>query len=132
MDLRHAADAYRQSSLENAPPVKIVRLLYEGAIRFLGRAAGRPVTDGERARWLGRADAIVKELRCSLEPGPDPALAENLEQLYLFVEDRIAAARLDGDDAPIEEASVPARSSRRSRASNSIRAWARVSRRSCA
>lgn len=104
MDARNAAHAYRQSSLENAPPVKIVRLLYEGAIRFLGRALGRPVTDSERARWLGKADAIVKELRCSLEPGHDPSLAENLEQLYLFVEDRIAQARTSGEDVAIEEA----------------------------
>lgn len=104
MDLRNAAHAYRQSALENAPPVKIVRLLYEGAIRFLGRAVGRAPGDADRGRWLGRADAIVKELRLALEPGHDPSLAENLEQLYLFVENRIARGRIEGDDHSIEEA----------------------------
>jgi len=104
MDHRSAADTYLQSSLENAPPVKIVRLLYEGAIRFLGRAVARPTTDPERGRWLGRGDAIVKELRCSLDHEPASDLSRNLEQLYLFVEDRLMTARTQEGDESIEQA----------------------------
>jgi hypothetical protein len=35
---RHAADQYLESAVESAPPVKLVRMLVEGAVRFLDRA----------------------------------------------------------------------------------------------
>lgn len=93
MDSKTAAEAYRQSTIENAPPIKIVRLLYEGAIRYLdraetaGEAAGRDFTN-----WLHRADAIVIELRLALDHSHDAEVTRKLEDLYVFVEDEIAQA----------------------------------------
>ncbi len=56
-----AASIYEQANIENAPPVKIVRLLYQGAIRFLDSASAcDPQTKGSKFNyWLGRADEIV-------------------------------------------------------------------------
>jgi flagellar protein FliS len=93
MDTKTAADAYRQSTIENAPPIKIVRLLYEGAIRYLDRAetlADRPGL--ELTTWLHRADAIVIELRLALDHSHDGEVTRRIEGLYLFVEDEIAKA----------------------------------------
>ena len=65
MDPRAAADAYRSSSIENAPPIKIVRLLYQGALRFLDQAAREDPSDPTSGflNLIGRADAIITELR---------------------------------------------------------------------
>ena len=105
-DPRSVASAYRQATLENAPPIKIVRLLYEGAIRFLDRAAA---ADPREARGgfttsCSRADAIVNELRCSLDHSVQPATSLDLDRLYLFVQDRIAQAVIDRTAEPLPAA----------------------------
>lgn len=89
-----AAAAYRAATLENAPPLKIVVLLYEGAIRFLERARRLdPETDSvEFINQLSRADRIICELRFSLNSEPAPELTAELERLYLFCEEEISTA----------------------------------------
>lgn len=99
-----AAEAYLSSSVENAPPIKIVRLLYQGAIRFLGQAALEDSAD-PRSRFvslLSDADAIVAELRLALDrsAGSEDVVA-NLERLYLFCEAEIQRAMLDRTGAPL-------------------------------
>jgi len=101
-----AIAAYKRASLENAPPLKIVQMLYQGAIRFLDQAAAldpqlRPADYNER---LGRADQIVAELRLCLEREHAPQLCEQLEQLYLYAEERIATALIERRREPIAEA----------------------------
>ncbi len=99
-----AAEAYLNSSVENAPPIKIVRLLYQGAIRFLGQAALEDSQDPRSGfiKLLSDADAIVAELRLSLDPsaGNEDVVA-NLERLYLFCEAEIQRAMLDRSQAPL-------------------------------
>ena len=93
MDTKTAADAYRRSTIENAPPIKIVRLLYEGAIRYLDRAETVAQGNGrDFTGWLHRADAIVIELRLALDHSHDAEVTRRLEELYVFVEDEIAQA----------------------------------------
>ena len=89
-----AADAYRRAALENAPPIKVIRLLYQGALRFLDEAAAAdPATSQRRFQdRLHRAEAIVVELRISLEKEHAPELCSELERLYLFVEDKLREA----------------------------------------
>lgn len=85
---------YKQISLENAPPIKIVRLLYEKAIQHMERL--RRLDPVEQAvdfnATVDKADAIVVELRLSLDPSHAPQLTDNLESLYLFVEERLSLA----------------------------------------
>ena len=92
-----AASAYRAASIENAPPIKIVRMLYAGALRFLKRASETdPVQDpAGYADALGRADAIVTELRCSLDHDVGGELSTQLEALYVYVGDRIGEAVIE-------------------------------------
>ena len=89
-----AADAYRRAALENAPPIKIIRLLYQGVLRFLDEAAQvDPEADLQRFQdRLHRAEAVVVELRISLEKEHAPELCVELERLYLFIEDKIREA----------------------------------------
>jgi len=101
-----AASTYAQEAIENAPPIKIVRLLYQGAIRYIERAA-RCEPDGpgsEFLPWIHRADDIVVELRCQLRAEHAPELVESLSQLYLFVEERLQRAANDRDPEPLQDA----------------------------
>jgi flagellar protein FliS len=106
MDTRSAAGAYREAAFENAPPIKIVRLLYSGALRFLEQAEAEASTaPGSRYAYLVlRADSIVAELRLSLLKEQAPQVAENLEQLYLFVEERLRVALRDRDKSQLAAA----------------------------
>jgi flagellar secretion chaperone FliS len=106
LDPRSIAQAYRQAAFENAPPIKIVTLLYEGAIRFLDRAsvADPAETAGAFKESCSRADAIVNELRASLDHGHGSPVSKDLERLYLFVQQRIARAVLERDREPLAAA----------------------------
>ena len=101
-----AVSAYVQASYENAPPIKIVHMMYEGALRYLGqaqrldpRAQLREFTDR-----LNRADAVVSELRLSLDDAHAPELCEQLTGLYRFVESQIREALLGQTSEPLEGA----------------------------
>jgi len=106
MDQKDAATIYREAAFENAPPIKIIRLLYQGALRFLDRAEAEEPggVASKYTYYLVRADTIVAELRFSLDPGHAPEVTANLEQLYLFVEERLRAAIKDGDKGHIVSA----------------------------
>lgn len=97
-----AAAAYQNEQFENAPPLKILQMLNEGAIRFLRVALGKEITDPAYRDYVRRADDIVSELRASLDHGPNPALSENLENLYLFMQRELSRAILDGEKDGIE------------------------------
>ena len=104
MKTNNAANAYMSASVETAPPLKIVRMLYEGALRFLDRAEAAGVDTEDGRAWLGRTDAIIKELRMSLDPNRDPEICEQLQGLYLFCEDEFARAITEQDPGALANA----------------------------
>jgi flagellar protein FliS len=97
MNHREAADAYRRAAIEHAPPIKLVRMLYAGALRFLEQAMAEDPRD-PRSLFIDRVDRvdrIVSELRLALVASPSPEVfeqLEQLEQLYVFAETRLAEA----------------------------------------
>ncbi len=97
MNTKSAADAYSNASFESAPPLKIVRMMYTGAIRFIEQAElVDPQKDpGDFCDKLARAEAVVSELRVSLNEGHSPELSKNLTDLYIFVEGCIREAFLE-------------------------------------
>lgn len=99
-----AAEAYLQSSVENAPPIQIIRMLYQGAIRFILQAEGEDekVPTSAFVENLSNADAIVAELRLALKSdGQNQDLVQNLQQLYLFCEGELQTAMIDRTKAPL-------------------------------
>ena len=106
MESQSAASAYQEASFEHAPPLKIIHLMYAGALRFLDQAAQidpqpNPEEFSDRLR---RADAVVAELRMSLDHEVAPELCRDLSALYLFVERRIQDALLERTRDPLEGA----------------------------
>ena len=103
MNPETAASVYTRAKFDSAPPIKIVHMMYEGAIRLVEQAEqldpeSNPVPFTEK---LNRADAIVSELRISLEPAHAPELAQQLNALYLFVESQMREAFLERTKAPL-------------------------------
>lgn len=106
MHSESAVDAYKSAAIENAPPLKILRMLYQGAIRFLDQAAAM---DPQRAAAefnakVGRVDDILTELRCSLNHEPAPELTRQLDALYEFAQERLASAVATRNTEPLADA----------------------------
>ncbi len=98
-----ASAAYTQNSVLSAPPERLVVMLYDGAGRFLARAA-EAVGEGDVAAAsepLHRVHAILDELLVTLdfEAGE---VAERLESIYLFCKRTLTEAQLALDPEPIE------------------------------
>jgi len=78
---------YQENSVNTASPVRLVVLLYQGAIRALS-LAGRYFQDGDPVRAhseILQAEKIVLELVNSLNFKEGGEIAQNLFQLYQFV-----------------------------------------------
>ncbi len=106
MSISDPTAAYRQAAIENAPPLKLVRMLYQGSLRFLGQAS-EAFDKGDLPRFnerVGRAEAIVSELRCSLDTEAAPELCVELESLYLYTSARLIEAIADSSLERVEEA----------------------------
>jgi len=99
-------DRYRQHDILTATPVVLVAKLFEAAIGNGQRAlelAG-PEHLAERCRALGRAAAIVSELRASLDVERGGEIGANLDRLYGFVLERLVDANVEQCVEPVEEA----------------------------
>ncbi|HJK98634.1 MAG TPA: flagellar export chaperone FliS [Polyangiaceae bacterium LLY-WYZ-14_1] len=94
-----ALSQYRQANVNTASPVRIVVQLYDGALRFLREAmdAHARADLATRGAKLGRAHAVVSELRATLHHDQAPELCDQLEGLYDFILDRIGEAAATGD-----------------------------------
>jgi flagellar protein FliS len=101
-----AAEAYKAARFENAPPLKLVQMMYEGALRFIDQAEAH-FSAGELVRFTERcmrAHAVVTELRLALDREQAPELADNLGQLYLFAETELSFAAAQATSAPLSGA----------------------------
>ena len=101
-----AAAVYRENSVLTASPEKIVKMLYDGAIKHmeLCRVAlsdpqtSRTATTGES---LGKAFAIVSELRTALDHKAGGEVATKLDSLYEFTLDQLSKANIERRAEPV-------------------------------
>ena len=102
-----ASQAYTQNSVLTAPPERLVVMLYDGAGRFLARAAAAVREDdiAAAAEPLHRVHAILDELLATLdfEAGE---VAERLESIYLFCKRTLIEAQLKREAEPIEQPEI--------------------------
>lgn len=78
---------YEENAVNTASPLRLVVLLYEGAIKFF-KLAERAFGEGDEvlARMhMARAERIVLELLGSLNVEEGGEIAENLFALYRFI-----------------------------------------------
>jgi flagellar protein FliS len=83
---------------------QILLMLYDGAIRFLNEAKEAQEsnrTDIRTAR-IHRSQAIISELRATLQHETAPELCQQLDALYCFMIDQLRLANESNAIAPID------------------------------
>jgi flagellar secretion chaperone FliS len=98
--------AYRRGAVLAATPGELVVLLYDGARRFLGRAAvAMRAGEIERAHnTLRRAERIIAHLDATLD-FEQGELPHRLSAIYHFCLSHLSSARLTQDADKVEEVS---------------------------
>jgi flagellar secretion chaperone FliS len=80
-------NSYRASAVAQAEPVKLVEMMYEGAVRFTTRAikAIAAANPEDAHNNILRAYAVVAELMATLDFEQGGEIAVRLEQCYDFI-----------------------------------------------
>ncbi len=89
---------YKKTSVESASREKLLLMLYEGAIKFTKRAiiAAENKDIATRGENITKAYDIILELMNTLDFKVGGEVAENLEQLYMFITDELTRANITG------------------------------------
>jgi len=96
---------YLETEVMGADPIKLVYLLYRGAIDSVG-AARRSLAAGDiaaRSRQIQKAWDILQELHMSLDKPRGGKLGVQLAALYVYMQKRLLEANLQQADGPLEE-----------------------------
>jgi flagellar secretion chaperone FliS len=106
MGYPNRSSLYKETSVFTASPTKLVAMLYEGAIRFLTRAAD-DIRNGDlvgKAESVSKAVAILQHLRFTLDTDKGQHVAQDLDRLYAYTLSRVLDGSTGLAAAPIEEA----------------------------
>jgi len=98
--------SYFEDELVDASPLKLVQLLYRGALDSIA-AARRYVRLGDihaRSRAITKAMLILTELSRSLSAEQGGELSRNLAGLYGYVQKLLIQANFEQREKPLEEA----------------------------
>src|SRR5205823_4041573 len=82
---------YKETAIHTASPTKLVVMLYEGAVRFLTRAASdiRNRDLVSKAESVSRALAIIQHLRLTLDMDKGQDIARQLDRIYEYAISRV-------------------------------------------
>jgi flagellar protein FliS len=97
---------YLEAEVLGADPVKLVNIMYRGALEATG-AARRHLANGkiqERSRQITKAFEIVYELGRSLDHSRGGEVSRGLAELYAYIQRRLLDANSMQSDAPLAEA----------------------------
>jgi flagellar secretion chaperone FliS len=98
---------YLESEVLTADPLKLVELLYRGAINAIqiARTAVKNRDIKLRSRQIGKALAIVNELALSLDHSRAEQISRQLVELYDYMGRRLVEANIQQIEAPLAEVS---------------------------
>ena len=99
MTLSHGAHQYRQTQIMTESGIQLIVLLYDSAIQSLELAREGMIQNNvqDKARFLGRAVAIVTELSSVLNFEKGGAIAASLYRLYEYMLGEFLQANLRND-----------------------------------
>ena len=110
ISMQDSAKAYARIGIEtgvgNASPNELVLMLYDGAILEIGKAriALKNRETPEKCRAISHAMAIIQDgLQLSLNVKVGGEIAENLNDLYDYMGNRLLLANLNNADEPLAE-----------------------------
>ncbi len=97
-----------ESSLSAADPHKLILMLYQGALLAIASAKNQMLRNETSAKGasISKAIMIIDEgLKSSLNMNVGGALAQNLADLYDYMNQRLLQANLDNDPVILDEVS---------------------------
>jgi flagellar protein FliS len=95
-----------ETGVEAADPHRLVTMLFDGTLSAITAARGALARGdiAEKGQKIGKAVRIVEEgLRGALNKDAGGDLAIKLDQLYIYVTQRLTLANLRNDDAMMKE-----------------------------
>jgi flagellar secretion chaperone FliS len=105
MYLKNPYSQFRQSQLETTPKMKLIVMLYDGAIRFLQQSIA-PMQSGDfeqKGKMINKTIAILYHLTGTLNYTEGGELATNLSRTYEYLIRRLVEANLKNDPEIIGE-----------------------------
>lgn len=101
-------EQYLRAQVETASPIKLILMLYDGAIRFLtlGLAAMERKDMEAQNSCLVKTQRILSELLCALDRKVGGAFTDNLASLYFAMLHRLVSANIEDDAAAVREVLV--------------------------
>ena len=109
--VRNALDQYSrnavQTGVESASPHRLIQMLMEGALGKIAAAKGNMERGNIQAKGdqIGSAIAILDGLKSSLDKEKGGEIAQNLDDLYIYMERRLIEAHSHNDTAILDEVS---------------------------
>jgi flagellar protein FliS len=90
---------YQKTQVTTASREKVLLMLYEGAIRFTKHAvaAMKQKKIAEKGKYISKATAILSELMATLDFKAGGQLAVDLENLYVFMIDKLIEGNIKND-----------------------------------
>lgn len=90
---------YQKTQVTTASREKVLLMLYEGAIRFTkhAHAAMKQGKIAEKGKYISKATAILSELMATLDFKAGGQLAIDLENLYVFMIDKLIEGNIKND-----------------------------------
>ena len=107
MNANDPGNAYREIQIKTANQIRLIVMLYDGAIKRINLAIdlfaeGHKRYDAINSHVIGAQD-ILSELTASLDFDKGGVLARNLFSLYSFMNRRLLDGNLKKDPAPLRE-----------------------------
>ena len=101
----NAYQQYKQAQYETASPEKLLLMLYDGAIKFAVQAKeGIKDNDYELANEkIKRVQSIINELMVTIDMDQGGEIADNLYNLYEYMNRRLIQANIRKDSEIVEE-----------------------------
>ena len=96
---------YKQVRVQTASRGQLLVALYETAVRY-AKAGAHSIREGNvvaKGKELQRVADIVAELNSTLNHEVAPELCQRLEQIYFYMQERLAMANAMMDPEPAEE-----------------------------
>lgn len=96
---------YQKTQVTTASKEKILLMLYEGAIRFTkhATAALKQGKIADKGKYISKSTAILSELMATLDFKTGGQLAVDLENLYVFMIDKLIEGNIKNDPECLEQ-----------------------------
>jgi flagellar protein FliS len=101
----NAQACYQNNQVSTAGRGQLLLMAYDGMLRFLTEAK-RAMLEGDleaQGTNIAKTQALVLELLCTLDHQAYPLLADNLDQLYRYMYDRLTWANVHDDTVALAE-----------------------------